>query len=884
MQPDHVPWHMMVPSDILASQHVDSKTGLTEDTARSRQIQYGKNTLERKVRFRSIKIFLAQFASPLVMVLVAAGIATLFLQEFLDSIVIGLALAVNIVIGAVQEGRASKVFEALKASQEKEAVVLRDGHKKVIAAMDLVVGDIVYLEGGKTVPADLRLMAATNLSINEAALTGEWVAVEKNSGSYAKERTLNEQKNMAWSGTTVSEGFGTGVVVAIGSDTEIGRIAGATEEVTDQETPLQKSVQKLARFLMIAIGISIVAIILLGLFRGEAFVDMLLIAIAVAVAAMPAGLPAAVTVVLAIGMEAILKKGGLVRSLLAAETLGSTTVILTDKTGTLTEGNMKAVAFYTARSIAQNDTSLKNEDNRVLLTSAVLSSDAFAETTPEGMKLHGRPIEKAIIAAGLEAGFSQDELFSHGNNRIGFLQFESSRRFSASLNDHNGGRYVYLSGAPERLLELAAHSFALGGKREMDDKTRELFKRVQDEESALGRRFIAVAYQEHKGDKIPEGIIRDGKPDNLVFVGLIAFADTVRADVASEIQRAKEAGIRIVMVTGDHQATAHAIAQEVGICDESEKVLTGRDVADMDDVALSDALSKHLVFARVLPEQKLRIVRILRNNGEVVAMTGDGVNDAPALVSADIGVAVGSGTDVAKEAADIVLLDNTFSTITAAIQEGRRIVANLRKIVAYLLSTGFSEIIVIGGALAAGAPLPLLPAQILWANLVEEGLMSFPFAFEPAEKGTMKKPPVAKANGKGQQLVLPREAKRLIIVITGVTGTLLLSVYFYLRSLGLPIEEIRTVMFVALSLDSIFFALSFKDLSQPLWRISIFNNLFLFIALGISVLLLVAAITWAPLVTLLSLTALTAFDVGLLAILAVVNLVIIEFAKYWVRR
>lgn len=879
--PEVVP-HSAPIKDVLSAMRADFGVGLTEKEVRERLLRFGENSIKRVQRFRLLKIIFAQLASPLVLILLIAGAGTIFLGEFLDATVIFIALLVSVIVGSLQEGRASNVFEKLAESQEKTAIVLRDRNKMVIPVGNVVPGDIVYLEGGKAVPADLRLIEATNLSINEAALTGEWVAVPKEISESEVDAPINEQKNIAWKGTIVSEGFGSGVVVATGLHTQIGQIADDTQEIAEHSTPLQKSVRRLAKFLMVAIGIAVVAILFLGVARGEAFSEMLLVSIAIAVAAIPTGLPAAVTVVLAVAMEVVLKKGGLVKNLLAAETLGSTTVILTDKTGTLTEGKMSVAGLYTARGIGAHDNTIEHDDNRELLTSAILASDAFFEKTKEGVKVHGRPIEIAIVSAGLESGISQIDLFARGYDRVDFLQFESKRRFSASLNNYEKEKRVYFSGSPELLLELSEKCYAAGGIKALDKETLKEFQNIQKAESAQGHRFTAVAYRPEKGDKIPDDIKNSAHPKGLVFVGLVSFSDHVRPDVAKEIQVAKDAGMRVVMVTGDHPETAHSIASQVGICKEGEDVLTGRDVEDMEDNELFDALHSHSIFSRMLPKQKLRIARVLRSGGEVVAMTGDGVNDAPALVSADIGVAVGSGTDVAKEAADLIILENTFSTITAAIKEGRRAMDNLRKIVAYLLSTSFSEIIVIGGALAVGAPLPLLPAQILWANLIEEGFMSFPFAFEPAQKDVMSRPPHRKAKGKSPRLVLTAEIQKIMFIVTAVTGVLLLALFFWMRSAGIPIEEIRTVMFVALSLDSIFFALSFKDLKQPLWKISLTNNKWLFGALSVSLLLLVAAVTFPPLKTLLSLTSLTGFEVMLLAVLGFVNLLTIEVTKHWV--
>jgi Ca2+-transporting ATPase len=870
------PWHALPVDECARILGVNMGAGLAPEEVENRRRRFGKNTIERRRTFWLARLLLEQFTSPLVLVLVAAGLATVLLGHWLDAIVIGAALIVNIIVGAVQEGRASRVFETLAASQATDSIVLRGGEKIIMPSVELVPGDVVFLEGGKAIPADVRLFEAKNLSVNEAALTGEWVPVPKGTGVVKKGAALNDRPNMAWSGTNATTGYGTGFVVATGLYSALGNIARATGEIETSATPLQRGVRHLARLLTIVIGVAIIVVVVLGVLRGELLSDMALVGIAVAVAAIPSGLPAAVTIVLAIGMEEILRRGGLVRSLLAAETLGSTTIILTDKTGTLTEGVMSVSALYTVRSISANEPSPTHADNRALLEAAVLSSDAFVTHDENGNPIvHGRPIERALVAAGLNAGIAQPDLFARGQARLDFLQFESARRFSASLNQHTDGSRVYLAGAPEDILSLSKSVYAAGTVRPLERNIREMFMEVQRSESARGHRFIAVAYAPHSGEDISDDVVR-GKPKNLVFMGLIAFSDVVRGDVPVEIANAKRAGMRVVVVTGDYSETAFAIAEEAGVAHANDEVITGGEMDEMNDAELLSALRTYVVFARVLPEQKLRIAHVLKSAGEVVAMTGDGVNDAPALVAANIGIAVGSGTDVAKEAADIVLLNNTFSTITAAVEQGRRVVVNLRKIAAYLLSTSFSEIIIIGGALAAGSPLPLLPSQILWANLVEEGFMSFPFAFEPAEKGIMQRPPE-----QSSRMVVTAEIRKLIFIVTAITGVVLLLLYFTLRMFSVPIEEIRTVLFVALSLDSIFFALSFKDLHRPIWRIALFNNKWVIVGIVASILLLMAALTLPPLQTLLSLTALAAWEVALLFVLGLFNLLTIEGVKRW---
>ncbi|PIT91109.1 hypothetical protein COU17_02355 [Candidatus Kaiserbacteria bacterium CG10_big_fil_rev_8_21_14_0_10_49_17] len=866
--------------DVARAFDTDIHTGLSVAEVKERRAQYGANELTEEKRATVLTQIIEQLKSPLVFILLIAGIATVFLGEYLDSIVITIVLLINIVIGTVQEGRASKAFERLTASQEHFATVIRDGKKSVVPSNTLVPGDIIEITAGGTVPADIRILKEKDLTINEAALTGEWIAVSKSHTPVSADTPLAEQHSMAWMGTLVATGSGTGVVVATGAETQVGVIAKRLGTVKEQKTPLQKNVAQIARFMLYVISISVVGIFILGILRGEPIGEMLLVSIAVAVAAVPSGLPAAVTIVLAIGMEAILGRGGLVRSLLAAETLGSTTVVLTDKTGTLTESRMQLSGLYTLSSIKQGVTDATG-DNRELLHMAVLSSDAFIEegTDESGNAvIHGRPIEKAIMLAGISAGVGGT---GSDCERLDLLQFKSSRRFAVSLNRcrKESVNALYYSGAPEALLEKSTYILDNGKRRALGESDEALCTKLLDTLTAKGLRVIGIAYRHVELESIPETFKEDESKEltqKLTFAGFLAFSDPVRPDVAESIEKVRGAGARVIMVTGDNPGTAKQIAIEAGIATEKDSVCRGSDIDEMSDAELLERLNNAVIFARVLPEQKLRIAHVLRDAGDIVAMTGDGVNDAPALRSAHIGIAVGSGTDVAKESADLVLIENSFSVITDAIAEGRRIIDNLRKIVAYLLSTSFSEIVIIGGALIAAVPLPFLPVQILWANIIEEGLMSFAFAFEPRGKDVMTRDPHAlKARA-----VLSKDVKKLIFIITGITGGALLLLYWLLLRMNLPIDEIRTIMFAALSLDSIFFAFSFKNLRQPIWHIPLFSNRYLLASLAISSALLVAALTLPPLRALLSLTPLTFGEIALLAGIGISNLALIEVLKY----
>ncbi len=869
------PWHSRTVATVLDELH-SSLHGITAREAVARLERFGYNELTRGQRWTFVRALVGQFRSPLALVLVGALIVTLLLSEYADAVVLVIALCINVGASVAQEARASKIFEALEATQAPTAEVVRQEEHKIIPIRELVPGDVVELAGGHVVPADVRIFEAQGLHVNESMLTGEWHPVEKSEALEPETAPKNARKNMAWGGTVVVAGRGRGVVVETGAHSTIGTIATLALHAKDEHTPLSASVRRLATVISLLILAVLAAIFIVGLLRGTAVAEMLLISVAVAVSAMPEGLPAAVTITLALGMESILRRGGLVRGLLATETLGATTVILVDKTGTLTEGAMRIAHLYTARTL-EHAGGVDHPDNRALIEMAVLASDAFVEHAAEGPVFRGRPVERSIIECGYANGIEQQKLFTQGHERLDFVQFESVRRFALSLNANPVGAYrVYASGAPEPLLAQATHCFSAGGARILDKETREHFMAVQRDGAAQGQKFLAVAYADTREKKITDDA-RGGTLEQLVFVGLLAIADHVRKDVPDAIREVEGAGVRIMMLTGDYPETARAVAHEVGI--NAEKMLTGEEMEQLSDEALATKLASCTVLARVLPEQKLRVVRVLKKHGEVVAMTGDGVNDAPALTAAHIGITVGSGTDVAKEAGDLVLLDNKFSTIVSAIREGRRVVDNLRSIVTYLLSTSASEVMVIGSALVMGTPLPLLPTQLLWTNIIHEGFMSIPYAFEPARTGVMREKP----RGLGEA-ILTRKLGVLITLVSIGGSALLIGFYGWLLMAHLPAETMRSVMFVALSITALSFALSLKDPSNPLWRIPLLNNRSLLVSLSISIGILVLSVTLAPMRELLSLTTFPIQFALYLLGFAVANIVLIETLKVVARR
>jgi Ca2+-transporting ATPase len=861
----HPSLHTMSPEDVAHAMDTVLATGLSAEEARARLRIHGHNKIEKVDTFHIFAVLLRQILSPLTLVLCAAGLATFFVGDTIDSLVIMVALLINIGLGLYQEGKASRIFDTLARALAQETTVLRDGVQIRINTEEVVSGDVVILEMGKSVPADARVVESQNMSVNESTFTGEWLPVKKVALAPSPDIAERVSPTMVWGGTTISDGTGKAIVVATGARTAFAHLAQATQSPRETQTPLLHSVNRMAQLIGVVVLVVLVLTTLAGIMRGEDMAAMLLIAIAVAVSAMPEGLPAAITVTLSVAMERIMRRGGLVKSLLAAETLGSTTVILTDKTGTLTTGDMRVAAIHPAGKTTE----------RMVIMGAVLASDGFMERRADGTDVpRGRPVEQAIVREGAERSLTLDSLAREQHTRTDFLTFSSARRYAGAHIHHPQGDRVYLSGAPEKMLDVATHVEHEGVVIPCTEEERERMRTIQSTSGREGFKCIGISYVPVHAAGIPESV-RNGTPEQVVFLGFLALSDTVRPDVREEIARARGAHVRVIMVTGDYPETARSVAFEAGITTVRDApVLVGTDIESMTDEEVRHRLTTHLICARVLPETKLRLVRVLRAAGEVVAMTGDGVNDAPALVAADIGVALGSGTDTAKAAGDMVLTYNTFSTITVAIEEGRRAVDNLRKSAAYLLSTSVGEVSAVVGAIVCGVPIPLLASQLLWVNIIHEGFMSVPYAFDPADPNTMKRRPRGL-----HENILTRQYLILLAIISVLGSAMMIAFFMTLFAAGVPIEKIRTLVFGALSLLALSYTFSLKDIRVPLWRVSIFDNTMLLLGMGVSLALLAVTFTVPSLRTLLSLEPLSLFETSLLLFFALSNVAVMEVAK-----
>lgn len=725
------PWYSVSPEAALTRLSSSATGGLDADAVARGLAESGPNALAEAPRRSPWRMLLNQFADFMVLVLIAAAVLAGLLGEPADTVAIAAIVLLNAVLGFVQEYRAEQAMSALKALATPNAHVRRAGGVMVVPSVDLVPGDIVLLEAGNLLPADLRLLEAAQLRVEEAALTGESQPVEKVTTALGSGLAIGDQRNMAFRGTLVTNGRGAGVVVATGMHTEIGRIAALLRDEKEGETPLQQRLSRFGQRLALAV-IALCAVLFgVGLLRGEEPLLMFLTALSLAVAAIPEALPAVVTVSLAFGARKMARQHALVRRLPAVETLGSVTYICSDKTGTLTENRMRAEAIHPAGGGGQEID--EHEPRRSLYDALALCNDAVrgADGT-----LQGDPTEVALFEAAESAGRPPEAAIA-ALPRVDELPFSSERARMSTVHTRDGGFVVFTKGAPERILEVCANQLGAGGPGPLDGPA------VLAEAEAMahaGLRVLAVATRTLVS--VPAPMTVESVESELSFLGLVGLLDPPRAEAAEAVRMCQSAGIRVVMITGDHPATAGAIARMVGIITDGGVVMTGQQLEALSEESLVEQVDSVRVYARVAPEQKIRIVKALQARGEFVSMTGDGVNDAPALRRADIGVAMGrAGTDVAREASHMVLLDDNFATIVGAVREGRRIYDNIRKFIRYALTGNAGEIWSLVLAPMVGLPIPLLPIHILWVNLVTDGLPGLALSVEPAERGVMERPP-----------------------------------------------------------------------------------------------------------------------------------------------
>jgi P-type Ca2+ transporter type 2C len=853
---------------VAAHFKVDLASGLSDKEAKERLKQVGPNQLAEGEKASWLSLFIEQFKDFMVLVLLIATLISGLLGEYTDAIAIIAIVLLNAVLGFIQEMRAEKSLSALKKLSAPTAKVLREGEWKRVDAYQLVPGDVIMLESGDRIPADVRFAQAEGLYVEESALTGESVPVTKQSASLPRaEVALGDRKNMGYMGTMVVRGNALGIVVHTGMATEMGRIAHLLENTEAMDTPLKRRLEQLGKVLIVVALLLTALVVFTGILHGHDAYKMFLAGVSLAVAAIPEGLPAIVTIALALGVQRMIKRRAIVRKLPSVETLGCATVICSDKTGTLTQNKMTVTQLwadgkriqvsgsgYVPEGEFQADgATVKVEKEpalRRLLEVAALCNNAqlMQKTEKNGLLkkseawvVNGDPTEGALLVAAAKAGLDKECLAGEWE-RIKELPFDSERKMmSVILENKSKGRVVFSKGAPDVLLTKCTHLLEQGRKVPLTDAKREQILRHNEELASMALRNLGFAYRELDSRHT---VLKEGQYEQqLVFVGLAGMIDPPRAEVKEAINVCRKAGIKTVMITGDHQTTAVAIARELGIKRPQGLTLTGQDLYNMSDDEFQKKVNDVDVYARVSPEHKLRIVKALQQAGQVVAMTGDGVNDAPAIKSADIGIAMGiTGTDVSKEASSLILADDNFSTIVAAVEEGRNIYENIRKFISYLLASNVGEILIMFLAMLAGLPLPLVPIQILWVNLVTDGLPAMALGIDPAEEDTMVRSP-----RNSRESVFARGVGWKIVTRGLLIGACSLMA-FWVTYLETPDDLVRaqTVAFATLVFAQLIYVFDCRSQGTIFQRTPL-DNLPLVLAVLSSAVLLLAVIYYPPL-------------------------------------
>ncbi|MFQ5950752.1 MAG: calcium-translocating P-type ATPase, SERCA-type [Candidatus Geothermarchaeales archaeon] len=884
-------WHRHPVDTVVEELGSDATKGLSGTEAQSRLARFGPNELVERKRASSLGIFLSQFKNFLVIILIIAATASALVGNVLETIVILLILIAVAVIGFVQEFRAEKAIEAMKRLAAPSAIVVRDGLEKRIPARDLVPGDVILVRVGDKVPADVRLIRSSNLKLEEAPLTGESVPVPKDVESLDAVVPVADRRNMAFMGTVVTFGSGRGVVVGTGMGTEFGKIAGLLQEIEEKKTPLQMKLNEVGRWLGVTFILVSIIVASVGVLTGRTIAEMVVWGISLAVAAVPEALPAVVVTGLALGVQRMARKKALVRRLPSVEALGSTTVICSDKTGTLTKNEMTVrKLFYdgkevevTGRGYEPVGEFLSSEGEKVdarrdlslqtLLRTGVLCNEASLQQENGMWHVIGDPTEGALLTLAAKADLwkkSEETL----NPRIGEISFEAVRKMMTTIHaTSDGGKVAYIKGAPEVVLSLCSRILRNGKEGNLRDPKR---KQVLEENRSLAAqalRVLAIAYRSLPPDLreyVPEEMEKE-----LVFVGLVAMMDPPREEAREAVERCKTAGIRPVMVTGDHKDTGEAIARELGMMEEGDLILEGTDFEAMLDEELDNLVERVSVYARVAPEHKIRIVRSLKKRGHVVAMTGDGINDAPALKASDIGVSMGiTGTDVTKEASDMILLDDNFSTIVAAVEEGRSVYDNIQKYIAYLLQTNIAEIAIMFFAVLLGFDLPLFAIQILWINLVTDGLPALALSFDPADPDIMERPP-----RDPEESIFTRSMKLFVLGIAVMYTVEVLVVYGWLWIAG-ETARAMTMAFTLMAMLEMATVLNARSLKYPISQVGPLKNRFLIVAILFSVLMQLAVVYIPPLQSIFHTVPLGPTDWYLILGISAFQFTAVELAKF----
>jgi len=862
-------WHSIESDEVL--QYLQSSTtGLSKADAQKRLSEQGPNAIPEKRRRSLLFILLGQFSDFMIVVLLMAALISGFIGEPQDTIAILVIVLLNAIIGTVQEFRAERAVAALREMAAPEAHVLRDDEAITLAATELVPGDVILLEAGNVVPADLRLIEEEEMQVDESALTGESHPVEKQSECLREmDLPIGDRQNLVFKSSLVTRGRGKGVVVATGLETEIGHIAQMLQGELGVKTPLQVRLTRFSRYLALAVLAICVVVFIAGLLQGQPVMLMFLTAVSLAVAAIPEALPAVVTISLALGARKLIRHNALVRNLPAVETLGSVTYICTDKTGTLTQNRMTVELFFAAGERqnvlpdAQDSGVLAELGQALALNNDVVQKDG---------KYTGDPTELALFESAQKAGFDKHTL-EQLKPRLAVIPFDSERKQMATLHQLSNGVVGYIKGAPERVLSQCTQALGNDGPMVFES---DIVSAEVERLAIEGYRVLAFAKRELGA--LPDAIEAESIEQDLTFLGLVALIDPPRPEVPQAVADCLAAGITPVMITGDHPGTAMAIARRLGITDDDQAALSGDELAKLSDEKFTRLVESIRVYARVTPEQKLRIVKALQENGEFVAMTGDGVNDAPALKQAGIGVAMGQkGTDVAREASDMVLLDDDFATIVHAVQAGRRIFDNIRKFIKDTMSSNSGEIWTLFLAPFLGLPIPLLPIHILWINLVTDGLPGLAFAAEPAEPGLMQRAP----RPPDENIFAHGMWQHIFWVGLFVGGV---SIATMAWAISREVSYWQTMVFTVLTVSQLFHSLAVRSESASLFQIGLFSNLPMLGAVILTLLLQMAVIYTPAFNTVFYTQPLPMFDLVVCLALSSLVLFAVEIEKWLVRR
>ena len=829
-------WHTLTPEEVVAAQEVSMEAGLAESDVLERLKRYGPNKLPEGQKRSALMRFLIQFHNVLIYLLLFAAVVTALMDHLVDTFVIIGVVVINAGIGFIQEGKAEKALEGIKKMLSLDALVIRAGKRNKIKAEELVPGDIVLLKSGDKVPADMRLLYEKNLRVEESPLTGESTDVTKTTKPVSADAVLGDRKNMVYSGTLVTYGEARGVVVATGVETEIGKITTLISEVEKITTPLLQKMDRFGKVLSLIILVIASGFFAFGyLVRDYTYVEMFLATISMVVAAIPEGLPAIVTIALAIGVQRMAKRNAIIRRLPSVETLGAVNVICSDKTGTLTRNEMTAKTIMTAETrydvsgggykpegeIRIGDTPVSPGEDKVLemlISAARICNDGDIKLSEDGQwQVIGTATEGALVTLAHKAGVGDIDA-----PRLDAIPFESANKFMATLNEWNGDTTIFFKGAPERVMSYCNRQLTASGEAPLDA---DCWHNSMDTIARKGERVIALAYRKAPGQTTLD---LDTLGSDFIFLGFVGIMDPPREEALTAIEACKKAGIRVIMITGDHSVTAEAIARQLGISN-GEEVITGAQLEKMSEEELHKVVMETNVFARTDPEHKLRLVRALQANGLLCAMTGDGVNDAPALKRANIGIAMGiKGTEVSKEAAEIILTDDNFASIVNAVEEGRTVYDNIRKTILFILPTNGAESLVLMAAIILGITMPITPVQILWVNMVTAVTLALSLVFEPMENQVMEKPPRDK-----DEPMLGRYFLMRTLFVSLVIGIVTFLEYNVIYDSGENLEYARTVAVNMLVAGQAFYLLNCRKIHESTIGKGFFDNHVVFMAMGI---------------------------------------------------